>query len=65
MDSVWWRGSSSSAAAHAQVQPVTIEQALVVPIYVQAELTVTASSVQGISFDASGFPVFYDAWIQQ
>ena len=51
--------------AYAAVQQWTIEQAVVIPIYVQAELTVSSEQVHGITFDVNGFPIFYDAWIAQ
>jgi peptide/nickel transport system substrate-binding protein len=51
--------------AYAEVQRWTIENAVVIPIYVQAELTVSSEAVSGITFDANGFPIFYDAWIAQ
>jgi peptide/nickel transport system substrate-binding protein len=56
---------AAQAAAYAEVQQWTIDNAVVIPIYVQAELTVASDKVQGIDFDTNGFPIFYDTWLQQ
>lgn len=52
-------------AAYAQIQEWAIANAVVIPVYVQAELTASAPHVHGITFDPSGFVMFYDAWIEQ
>jgi hypothetical protein len=36
-----------------------------VPIYVPADLVVSATKVHGITMDPQAYPVYYDAWINQ
>jgi peptide/nickel transport system substrate-binding protein len=52
-------------AAYAQVQQWAITNAVVVPVYVQTELTVTAPGANGLAYDVQAFPLFYDAWLEQ
>ena len=51
--------------AYAQVQQWAITNAVVVPVYVQTELTVVAPGTNGLTYDVQAFPLFYDVWLEQ
>ncbi len=50
---------------YANVQEWVVQNAVVVPIYVPADLVVSATKVHGITMDPQAYPVYYDAWINQ
>ncbi|BBI31128.1 ABC transporter substrate-binding protein [Cohnella abietis] len=46
-------------------QYVTTEQTFTIPIYILPYTIGTVKEAHDISFDGTGFPVFYDAWISK
>lgn len=53
---------AARAAAYAEVQEWAIDQAVVLPIYVQSQFVFFDRDVHGITTDATGWVQFYDAW---
>lgn len=50
---------------YAKVQHYVVENAVVVPVYVPADLVVTKSKVHGIAMDPQAYPTYYDAWVEK
>ncbi|WP_147280116.1 ABC transporter substrate-binding protein [Marinitenerispora sediminis] len=48
------------AAAYAQVQRRVVEEGYALPAFVQPRVIAAAPAVQGLAFDPSAWPVFYD-----
>jgi peptide/nickel transport system substrate-binding protein len=53
---------AARAAAYGKVQEWAIDQAVVLPIYVQSQFVFFDKDVHGITTDATGWVQFYDAW---
>lgn len=53
------------AAEYAKVQKWAIDQAVVLPIYVQSQFVFFSPDVHGITTDATGWIQFYDAWKEE
>jgi peptide/nickel transport system substrate-binding protein len=53
------------AELYAKVQHYVVENAVIVPVYVPANIVVSAEKVHGIAADPQGYPTFYDAWVDQ
>ncbi|MFJ9567308.1 ABC transporter substrate-binding protein [Streptomyces fuscichromogenes] len=51
------------ADVYAKVQQRAIDQALVVPLYTQVSLVGESDHVRGLTFDASNWLTYYDAWL--
>jgi peptide/nickel transport system substrate-binding protein len=50
---------------YAKVQHWVVENAVVVPVYVPADLVVTQGKVHGIAMDPQAYPTYYDAWVDR
>ena len=50
-------------ALYEQIQMYAIENALILPIWDNAWLTITADNVENLTFDLEGRPQFYNVWI--
>lgn len=53
------------AREYATAQRLLLRHALVMPVYVPTKLVGAADRVRGLSFDAVGFPLFYDVRLQE
>ncbi|MFE6870893.1 ABC transporter substrate-binding protein [Kitasatospora sp. NPDC057692] len=47
-------------AEYVQVQKYVVDQALVIPVYTPSYLLGAAKSLRGLSFEPTGYPLFYD-----
>ncbi|MFC5703907.1 ABC transporter substrate-binding protein [Cohnella faecalis] len=52
-------------AIYKQAQKRIFDQATVIPVYVFPYTVGASKSLQGLAFDAHGFPLFYDAWLKK
>ncbi|MEV7283481.1 ABC transporter substrate-binding protein [Streptomyces sp. NPDC093252] len=53
------------AEVYPEVQQRAIDLALVVPVYTQVSLVGTATAVGGLTFSASNWLTYYDAWLDE
>ncbi|MFF7654290.1 ABC transporter substrate-binding protein [Streptomyces sp. NPDC007983] len=51
--------------AYAAAQQILVDRALVLPVYVPAQLVGSADQVRGMTFDAVGFPLFYGVRLKE
>jgi peptide/nickel transport system substrate-binding protein len=59
-------GSTSQAVQdkdYGAVQKIVIDQAYIIPVYVETQIYSYSSKVHGIDLDATGWQTFYDAWV--
>lgn len=49
-------------AKYGDVQKIAVDQAYVIPIYVETQIVTYTKKVHGIDVDATGWQLFYDAW---
>ena len=52
------------AAAYAELQAEVLEAAYSVPVYVPT-YTVGTNGLEGLRFDAEGYPILYDSWLAE
>jgi len=50
---------------YAEIQQFAMENALLLPIWDNAWLTLTADNVNGLAFDLEGRPILYNVWIAE
>jgi peptide/nickel transport system substrate-binding protein len=48
---------------YGQVQTYAVDHALVIPLYQEQTLNALTSKLHGITFDATGYVLYYDAWL--
>ncbi|HTN56024.1 MAG TPA: ABC transporter substrate-binding protein, partial [Microbacterium sp.] len=52
--------TAERAAIYTELQQWNAEHVAIVPLYVASQITASAKSVQGLSYDLYGRPLFYD-----
>ena len=51
-------------AVYAEIQKYVMDNALILPIWDNAWITLTAPGVQGMRFDLEGRPLLYNVWVE-
>jgi peptide/nickel transport system substrate-binding protein len=51
-------------AVYAEIQKYVMDNALILPIWDNAWITLTAPGVQGLRFDLEGRPLLYNVWVE-
>lgn len=55
--------SAQQAQLYGDVQKYVISNAMVIPMYQEETLNAVTPSLHGITYDASGYVLYYDAWL--
>ena len=50
-------------AIYAEIQKITMDQALILPLWDESWVTLAAPAVQGLRFDQLASPLFYNVWV--
>lgn len=52
------------SAAYAEIQKYVMDNALILPLWDNSWITLTAANVQGMRFDLEGRPLLYNVWVE-